>query len=92
MREQKNDQYPPPLPEEKGYFFRAVQCAALLSFRVGKMLFCKKKVCFFFTIFTKGCRSKKVGVFIYYIGKVKGYFLTGHREKGYQFQNVQHTV
>ena len=31
MCEQKND--------EKGYFFRAGQCAALSSFRVGKMLF-----------------------------------------------------
>ena len=31
MREQKND--------EKGYFFGAGQCAALSSFRVGKMLF-----------------------------------------------------
>ena len=30
MREQNND--------EKGYFFRAGQCAALSSFRVGKML------------------------------------------------------
>ena len=29
-------------------------------------------------------------VLIYYIGK--GYFLTGHREKGYRFQNVGHTV
>ena len=27
---------------------------------------------------------------IYYIGK--GYFLTGQSEKGYQFQNVEHTV
>ena len=25
--------------DEKGYFFRAGQCAALSSFRVGKMLF-----------------------------------------------------
>ena len=25
--------------DEKGYFFRARQCAALSSFRVGKMLF-----------------------------------------------------
>ena len=25
-----------------------------------------------------------------YIGK--GYFLTGYSEKGYQFQNVEHTV
>ena len=40
--------------------------------------------------FTKGYRSKRVGVLIYYIGK--GYFLTGHSEKGYQFQNVGHTV
>ena len=81
MREQKND--------EKGYFFRAGQCAVLSSFRVGKCYFCKKRVCFF-TIFTKGCRSNKVGVLIYYIGK--GNFLTGHREEGYQFQNVEHTV
>ena len=27
---------------------------------------------------------------IYYIGR--GYFLTGHSDKGYQFQNVGHTV
>ena len=40
--------------------------------------------------FTKGCRSKRVGVLIYYIGK--GYFLTGHTEKGYQFQNLGHIV
>ena len=33
----------------------------------------------FFYNFTKGCRSKRVGVLIYYIGK--GYFLTGHGEK-----------
>ena len=44
----------------------------------------------FFYNFTKGCRSKRVGVLIYYIGK--GYFLTGHSEKGYQFQNSGHTV
>ena len=43
-----------------------------------------------FTNFTKGCRSKRIGVLIYYIGK--GYFLTGHSEKGYQFQNVEHTA
>ena len=40
--------------------------------------------------FTKGCRSKRVCVLIYYIGK--GYFLTRHSEKGYQFQNVGPTV
>ena len=40
--------------------------------------------------FTKGCRSMRIGVLIYYIGK--GYFLTGHSEKGYQFQSVKHTV
>ena len=44
----------------------------------------------FFTKFTKGSRSKRVGILIYYTGK--GYFLTGHSEKGYQFQNVEHTV
>ena len=44
----------------------------------------------FFYNFTKGCRSKRVGVLIYYIGK--GYFLTGHSEKRYQFQNSGHTV
>ena len=32
MREQKKKN------DEKGYFFRAGQCAALSSFRVGKML------------------------------------------------------
>ena len=40
----------------------------------------------FFTNFTKGCRNKRIGNLIYYIGK--GNFLTGHSEKGYQFQNV----
>ena len=53
------------------------------------MLFCRKRVCFF-TNFTKGCRSKRVDVLMYYIGK--GYSLTGHSENGYQFQNVKHTV
>ena len=62
MREQKKN-------DEKGYFFRAGQCAALSSFRVGKMLFLKEKVCVFFYNFTKGCRSKRVGVLIYDIGK-----------------------
>ena len=74
--------------DEKGYFFRAGQCAALSSFRVGKCYFCRKGV--FFYNFTKSCRSKRVCVLIYYIGK--GYFLTGHSEKGYQFQNIGHTV
>ena len=73
----------------KGTFFRAGQCAALSSFRVRKMLFLLEKG-MFFTNFTKCCRCKRVGVIIYYIGK--GYFLTGHSEKGYQFQNVEHTV
>ena len=41
----------------------------------------------FFCNFTKGCRSKRAGVL-----KGKGYFLTGHSEKGYQFQNFGHTV
>ena len=34
----------------------------------------------FFYNFTKGCRSKRVNVLIYYIRT--GYFLTGHDEKG----------
>ena len=68
----------------KGTFFRAWQCAALSSFRIGRKnaIFVGKGYVFF-------CRSKRVGVLIYYIGK--GYFLTGHCEKGYQFENVGHT-
>ena len=42
------------------------------------------------TNFTKGCRIKEYAFLFYYIGK--GYFLTGQSEKGYQFQNVEHTV
>ena len=76
IREQKKN-------DEKGYFFRAGQCAALSSFRVGKMLFLLEKG-IYFTNFTKGCRSKRVGIFIYYIGK--GYFLSGHSEKGINFK------
>ena len=49
MREQKND--------EKG-FFRVGQCAALSSFRVGKMLFCRKRVCVL-QILQKGCRIRE---------------------------------
>ena len=49
---------------------------------------------FFFTNFTKGCRSRRVCVLIYYIGN--GYFLTeaGHsvKEKEYQFQNVEQVL
>ena len=40
--------------------------------------------------FTKGCRSKRVGVLIDYKGN--GYSLIGHSKKGFQFQNVEHTV
>ena len=40
MRDQKND--------EKGYFFQEGQCAALTSFRVGKMSFLWKKGMFFY--------------------------------------------
>ena len=42
-----------------------------------------------FTILQK-VAEVRVGVLIYYIGK--GCFLTGHSEKGYQFQNFGHTV
>ena len=38
----------------------------------------------FFTNFTKNCRRKRVCVLMYYIGK--GYFLTGHSEKGINFK------
>ena len=67
--------------DEKGYFIYL----ALSSFRVGKMLFFEGKG-YVFDRFSKGCKSKRVCVLIYYIGK--GYFLTGHSEKGYQFQNM----
>ena len=85
MRIKKND--------EKGYFFRAGLCAALSSFYL--IISGRKNAIFegkgyIFYNFTKGCRSKRVCVLIYYIGK--GYFLTGHSEKGYQFQNLGHTV
>ena len=39
--------------DEKGYFFRAVQCAALSSFRVGKNAFFVEKGYVFFTILQK---------------------------------------
>ena len=39
--------------------------------------------------FYKRLQNKRVFL-INYIGK--GYFLTGQSEKGYQFQNVEHTV
>ena len=38
----------------------------------------------FFTKFTKGCSSKRVGILIYNTGK--GYFLTGYSEKGINFK------
>ena len=41
-------------------------------------------------MFYKSWQNKRVCVLIYYIGK--GYFLTGQSKKGYQFQNVEHTV
>ena len=40
--------------------------------------------------FYKSWQNKRVCVLINYIGK--GYFLTGQSKKGYQFQNVEHTV
>ena len=81
MREQKND--------EKGYFYRAGQCAALSSFRVGKMLFFVGKGYVFYK-FYKRLLNKRVCVLFTKIGK--SYFLTGQSEKGYQFQNVENTV
>ena len=40
--------------------------------------------------FYKRLQNKRVCVLFYYIGM--GYFLTGQSEKGYQFQNGEHTV
>ena len=81
MREQNND--------EKGYFFRTGQCAALSSFRIGKnAVFVGKGYDSF--EFYRRLQNKRVSVLIYYTGK--GYFLTRHSEKGYQFQNVEHSV
>ena len=45
---------------------------------------------YLFYKFYKRLQNKRVCVLIYYIGK--GYFLTGESEKGYQYQNVEHTV
>ena len=70
----------------KGTFFRAGQCAALSSFRIEKNAIFVEKGYVFYN-FTKGCRSKRVSVLIYYIGK--GFFLTGHSEKGYQFSKCR---
>ena len=50
MREQKND--------EKGYFFRAGQCAAVSSFREGKILFLKEK-CMFLQILQKVVEARE---------------------------------
>ena len=73
----------------KGTFFRAGQCVALSSFRVEKnVIFVGKGYVFY--KFYKRLQNKRVWVLIYYIGK--GYFLTVQSEKGYQFQNVEHTV
>ena len=74
----------------KGTFSRAGWCAALSSFRVGKCCFCRKRACFLQSLQKVAEVTKRVGILIYYTGK--GYFLTGHSEKGYQFQNVEHTV
>ena len=80
----------------KGTFFRAGQCAALSSFRVGKnanfvgkgYVFYKfRKKCFLQILEKVAEESMR---FNYYIGM--GCFLTGHSEKGYQFQNVEHSV
>ena len=53
--------------DEKGYFFRAGQCASLSSFRVGKCYFYRKRV-YCFTILQKVAKVR-VCVLIYYIGK-----------------------
>ena len=40
--------------------------------------------------FYKRLQNKRECVLIYLIGK--GYFLTGQSEKGYKFQNAEHTI
>ena len=102
--------------DEKGYFFRAGQCAVLSSllFLYEKDMFvfftsllnrCGKgylvvtelrKKLQYFPMSTVSVKYTKVAevlekcVLIDNLGK--GYFLIGHSEKGYQFQNVEHTV
>ena len=81
MRDQNND--------EKGSFYRTGQCAALLSIRIGKnAVFVGKGYVSY--EFYRRLQNKRVSVLIYYTGK--GYVLTAHSEKGYQFQNVKHSV
>ena len=64
-------------------------CAALSSFRVGKnAVFVGKG--FLSYEFYRRLQNKRVSVLIYYTGK--GYVSTAHSEKGYQFQNVEHSV
>ena len=63
-------------------------CRAVIIYGRKNAIFVGKG--YVFTNFTKGCRNKREVVLIYYIGN--DYFLTGHSEKGYQFQNVEHTV
>ena len=55
-------------------------------------LSCEKNALFFpmYTVSVQYKKVAKVCVLIDNIGK--GYFLTGHSEKGYQFQNVERTV
>ena len=73
----------------KGTFFELGSAQRCHHLGYEKCYFCRKRVCFLIK-FTKGCRSKRVGILLYNNGK--GYFLTGYIGKGYQFQNVEHTV
>ena len=60
--------------ERKGTFFELGSAQPVIFYAT----FVEKGY-FFIYNFTKGCRSKRICVLIYYIGK--GYFLTGHGEK-----------
>ena len=75
MREQINN--------EKGKAtFIELGSAALSSLRVGKMLFCRKRV--FLYKFYKRLQNKRVGVLISYIRK--GYFLKATVKRGIDFK------
>ena len=75
--------------DEKGYLFfelgSAQRCHHLGS---GNAIFVGKGYAFY-KLYNR-LQNKRLCVLIYYIGK--GYLLTGKSEKGYQFQNVEHTI
>ena len=52
-----------------------------------------REKCSIFPMYTASVQYTKVAKVCVLIDNIgKGYFLTGHSEKGYQFQNVERTV